>query len=458
MSVHRACNDFHRTSEAERSRFLDSPLTRRQVIGAGLGTSLAIYAARALPFARALEAAEAQAAAAPSAPVLVCVFLPGGCDLLDTLVPLNQEGRYADLRGGTRVTDPQTLGGTGLGIHPSLTQGPNGGVKGLFDRGAITFLPGIDYANPDLSHFHSRHFWESGVVTAQAATGWLGRFLDTAGGGDNPFQGVSMGWTLSPVLRSAGAPAAALSDVGGGQLTMDGLSDQERALALAAWPDLTAALAADAPTPGRAAVARTAALMTKVQDTLAPYAQQAPPQPNGLDALLTGVAAGGSGGGQLGQSLTSLAQLLALPLGVRVATVNAIGDFDTHDGQELRLRAQLAQVSVALSQFQADLESRGLADRVLTLVWTEFGRRPQANDSGGTDHGAGGLAWVQGPRVRGGIASDYPNLGQLDPLGNLAVTMDFRRLYSSLLEQWLGVDAASVIPNAAAFGRVALVN
>jgi uncharacterized protein (DUF1501 family) len=94
---------------------------------------------------------------------------------------------------------------------------------------------------------------------------------------------------------------------------------------------------------------------------------------------------------------------------------------------------------------------------VLTFVWSEFGRRPEANESAGTDHGAGGIAWVQGTRAVGGILSDFPDLGALDRNGNLAVTVDFRRVYASLLEQWLGTGADEVIPNAAAFGRVQLV-
>ena len=94
---------------------------------------------------------------------------------------------------------------------------------------------------------------------------------------------------------------------------------------------------------------------------------------------------------------------------------------------------------------------------MLTLVWSEFGRRPEANDSSGSDHGAGGIAWVQGTRAQGGILSEYPDLGRLDRQGNLAVTLDFRRVYSSLLEQWLGTGADEVIPRAGSFGRVQLV-
>ena len=212
MNAHRACDDFHRTSELR-------PLTRRQVVGLGIGGGLSLYLAKAMPIQRDLEVAAADAATAPNAPVLVSVFLPGGVDLLDTVVPLHAYGRYADLRPNLKVQGVP-LGGTGLGIHSSLGRGIGGGIKGLYERGKIGLLPGIDYANPDLSHFHSRHFWETGLVTQSAASGWLGRYLDRNGSGDNPLQGVSMSNALSPVLRTGGAPVAAVSSPNDAQFWM----------------------------------------------------------------------------------------------------------------------------------------------------------------------------------------------------------------------------------------------
>jgi uncharacterized protein (DUF1501 family) len=94
---------------------------------------------------------------------------------------------------------------------------------------------------------------------------------------------------------------------------------------------------------------------------------------------------------------------------------------------------------------------------VLTFVWSEFGRRPMANKSLGTDHGAGGIAWVQGPRAVNGLLTEYPSLTDLDPEKNLKVTVDFRRVYASLIAQWLGTDPAEIIPGAAQFGQVQLV-
>jgi uncharacterized protein (DUF1501 family) len=449
-NVHRACNDFHQTSETVRRTYLGSEITRRQVIGGGLAAGLAVYAARALPFVDVLDAATAAHAADPNAPVLVSVFLPGGCDLLDTLLPRDQYGRYADLRPSLKLGgDVPDLGGTGLGINPALTTGIGGGVKGLFDAGKIGFLPGIDYANPDLSHFHSRHFWETGLVTQNAASGWLGRYLDRNGSADNPLQGVSMSGALSPVLRTGGAPVAAVSSPDAAQFWIPDVWGKSFDDAMAAWAQIAQRAAQS---PGEQAAVTSARLTKEVADRLAPYQTD---DATGIDPLKPSVEYPKDN--ELGERLRNLAGLIAQPLGIRVATVQSEGDFDTHDRQRDDHTKGLTAVSEALASFQADVESRGLGDRVLTFVWSEFGRRAQQNESAGTDHGAGGFGFVMGNRARGGILSDYPSLKSLDGEGNLPVTVDFRRIYCSLLEQWLGADAGAIIPNAGAFGRLGLV-
>jgi uncharacterized protein (DUF1501 family) len=453
-NVHRACNDFHQTSEAVRRTYLgsdaSSDLTRRQIIGRGLAAGLAVYAAQAMPLTRVLEAASAEAQAAPNAPILVSVFLPGGCDLLDTIVPQSQYGQYADLRPSLKLGgDIPALGGTGLGLNPALATGTGGGVKGLFDSGKVGFLPGIDYSNPDLSHFHSRHFWETGLVTQNAASGWLGRFLDRNGSGDNPLQGVSMSNALSPVLRTGGAPVAAVSSPNAAQFWIPDVWGKSFDDAMAAWAQIAQR---GAGSPGEAAAVTSARLTKEVADRLAPYKSD---ESKGIDPLAGSVAYPENN--ELGERLKNLAGLLSQPLGIRVATVESEGDFDTHDRQRDDHTRGLEEISQALGAFQADIEARGLGDRVLTFVWSEFGRRAEQNDSAGTDHGAGGFGFVMGTRAKSGILSDYPDLKRLDDHGNLSVTVDFRRVYCSLLEQWLGVDAGSIIPNAGAFGRLGVV-
>jgi uncharacterized protein (DUF1501 family) len=447
-NAHRACNDFHATSEATRRAYLgdDSTLTRRQLVGRGIAAGLTVYAARAMNIANLFDAAEAAHAAAPDAPILVSVFLPGGCDLLDTLVPLDRFGRYADLRPDTKQKAALALGSTGLGLNPALGSGLNGGVKGLFDAGKVGFMPGIDYANPDLSHFHSRHFWETGLVTPQSATGWLGRLLDRTNNPDNPLQGVSMTGALSPTLRSASAPVAAVSSPDDAQFWIPGVWGKAFDYAMGTWEEISARAAAG---PGARAATQSSRLAKRVADTLAPYKKD---DDKGTDPLAGSIAYPKDN--DFADNLRNLAGLLAQPLGIRVAAVEADFDFDTHDKQNDDLGTSLQKVSEGLAAFQADVEARGLGDRVLTLVWSEFGRRPKQNESAGTDHGAGGIAWVMGTKARSGILSDYPDLSKLDREDNLAVTLDFRRVYSSVLEQWMGTDAASVIPNAGSFGRL----
>jgi len=462
-SPYTGCDDFHRTAEADRRRHLAAPLTRREVIGLGLGAGVALYLTPGTPIQRALESSAEAAAGDPGARVLVSVFLPGGLDLLDSIVPLDQYGGYRAARGGNaRPGTSPKLGSTGLGVHDALTRGNRGGVKGLFDQGKIGLLPGIDYANPNLSHFTSRAFWETGLVTRELATGWLGRWVDHFGSKDNPFQAVGLGPQLAPVLRTAGAPVAAVETPRSARLV--GAMEPE---VLTMTAESYARLGQiGSKRPGRDAVNRAVRLTKRVADDLAPYETTAPPPSqdpgaNPLGALFPpGAPSDGAPAypaGQLGDRLRTLAFLLSQPLGVRLAAVDARGLFDTHDNQALALDPLLTELSFALSAFQLDIEQRGLADRVLVFVWSEFGRRLKANASGGTDHGAGGIAWVQGTQARSGVLTDYPRLNDLDNLGNLKVTVDFRQVYASLIEQWLASDAAAVIPRAGELARVGLV-
>ncbi|HWI21060.1 MAG TPA: DUF1501 domain-containing protein [Baekduia sp.] len=448
------CNDFSETDLARRG-LLDAPVSRRRLLQTGLATTLSMYAAQALPLTHALDAAKADAAVNPNAPVFVSIFVPGGLDLLDTLIPTGSYGRYADLRPTIKVDAPIELGTTGFGVHPSLGLGVDGGIKGLYDRGRIGFIPGIDYANPDLSHFNSRHFWESGLVNMRPSSGWLARWIDRNGNPDNPFQGLSSEYGLSPLLRGSSKPVAAVSSPEDAQAWIPGVWGEWEDRYNAHYERLAARRGRG---PGPQAVFGAARQSRYVARTLEPYL---PDSKTNADPLAPGVAyptaADGSAAERFGGRLSHLAAMISLPLGIRVATAEAPGDFDTHDGQKAGLTNDLGALSKCLSSFQADLEARGVANRVLTLVWTEFGRRPKENSSGGSDHGAGGIAWVMGTRARAGMLTPYPDLNAFDRQDNLGVTVDFRSVYSSVLEQWLGTGAGSVLPDAGAVGRVALV-
>jgi uncharacterized protein (DUF1501 family) len=151
--------------------------------------------------------------------------------------------------------------------------------------------------------------------------------------------------------------------------------------------------------------------------------------------------------------LAGLAAMLASGLPLKCVAMRAPGMYDTHSDQATDLSDGLKLTADSLLAFQRDLEARGLADRVLVHVWSEFGRRAKENGSLGTDHGAAGLGFLIGSRVRGSMIGEFPGLDRLDDQGNLQPTADFRGVYSAIFEQWFDTDAARVIPNAAAFAR-----
>jgi uncharacterized protein (DUF1501 family) len=150
--------------------------------------------------------------------------------------------------------------------------------------------------------------------------------------------------------------------------------------------------------------------------------------------------------------------MIAAGLPLRCVALEASGSYDTHSSQASALTPALTTTAASLFAFQRDLEARGVADRVLTLVWSEFGRRAKENGSGGTDHGAAGTAFLIGTRAAGMQVGEFPGLAAgLDADGNVRATSDFRGVYASLLEQWLDFDAARIIPGASKFSRSTLV-
>jgi len=161
-------------------------------------------------------------------------------------------------------------------------------------------------------------------------------------------------------------------------------------------------------------------------------------------------------GGDFARKLEVLAAMLSADVPVRAVAVDAPGGWDSHADQANTIPRDVKGAFDTLLAFQRDLEVRGLADRVLIHVWTEFGRRPQEN-AGGTDHGAAGTSFLIGSKAKGTMIGEFPGLTSLDPSSNLKVTSDFRGVYCSLLEQWYGVDAAPIIPGAASFARPDLI-
>jgi uncharacterized protein (DUF1501 family) len=465
MTIRRACScdDFSRTelarrAAAEAGRGLPSiepgmplpagtGLSRRSFVARAAGIAISVYGGMKLAPA-AFEEGIARAAAAPSAPVLVSVFLDGGADALSILFP-DGDPRYRVLRpklalpgssGIVFAEDPR------LRWHPSAAS-----LATLHAEGKVTVLPAIGYTSPDQSHFTSRHFWEVGATDALLRTGWMGRYLDIAGAKDNPLQGLSLHTRLQPALATARVPVASVEGPDKYSLVASRVSGPVAERMVGTLGPL-----GSASEKSKDSALRTAGAITSQSDRL--RTQLLPFAPtNGQTSFGSSVTYPQSND-QFPRRLAGLAAMLAMGLPLRCVALIAPGMYDTHATQADELASGLALTSDSLLAFQRDLESRGLADRVLVHVWSEFGRRAKENASLGTDHGAAGTGFLIGTRAGGTMIGEFPGLSSgLDDKGNLKATSDFRGVYSALLEQWFSADAAAIIPNAASFQRPALI-
>lgn len=414
-------------------------LSRRSFLLRSGALALSVYGASGLDPLGFAEGVAAAAEAPPDA-VLVTVFLDGGIDSMSVLAPVG-DSRYDSARPTLKVSEGESLP---FGEDPALRWHPAAAsLRELHGEGKLTVFPAIGYTDPNQSHFTSRHFYEVGSVQAGERTGWMGRYLDRVGARDNPLQGLALDGYLAPPLATASKPVAAIEGPRY-DLYASGVSGQVEEAMYERFPRLGALYASGG---GAMGVAGNAAVQAgRVREQMLRFKS---------GGLGTGVP---YPGGEFSEKLKALAAILDEGLPVRCAALRGTGEHDTHANQASDFTRDLRNVSDALLAFQRDLERRGQANRVIVQVWSEFGRRVEENGSRGTDHGAAGIGFLMGNRVRGQMVGEFPGLSSLDPDGNLRATSDFRAVYCSLLEQWFDTDAAAVIPGAAGFGRPALVS
>jgi uncharacterized protein (DUF1501 family) len=414
-------------------------LDRRSFLARSVGLALAVYGAGALA-PRFLDHGIAQAlAAGPPDTVLVSVFMDGGVDSLSLLFPYG-DPQYRRLRPTLSLPDS----GLVFSEDPRLQWHPSAdSFQSLHAEGKLAVLPAVGYTNADQSHFTSRHYWEVGATEAGLRTGWLGRYLDRVGRRDNPLQGVSLDGDLSPVLATSKVPVAALRGAGDYSFWAPGVWGQVEGRMLDAIGELGSARSTDPALAGARAVTFQSDRLRRQLEPFNDNFASPVPYPESRDSFP--------------QRLAGLAAMLAAGLPIHCVALSANGMYDTHSEQPERFGDDVKLTADTLLAFQRDLEARGLANRVLTLVWSEFGRRAEENGSDGTDHGAAGVGFLMGSRVRGTMIGEFPGLNRLDDDGNLRATVDFRSIYCSVLEQWLGTDAGPIVPRASSFARIPLL-
>jgi uncharacterized protein (DUF1501 family) len=356
---------------------------------------------------------------------LVVVELAGGNDGLNTVVPI-ADPAYRALRPTLGVTDAIALDDS-IGLHPELAK-----LAARYHDGHVAIVEGVGYPDPDLSHFASLAYWWSGTPGQSSTTGWLGRYLDATVGDGDPLAAVGVGPVPSPALLGTRSLATTIADATGLAPHLPAWVDDPADL-VHAWARFAPASVDDTDVLGqiRHEIAATARAKRELDGVLVSSKSSTGATGYGTEQSAT-------------EALDLAAQLVVSDRAPRVIYVNGLGDYDTHQGESTRHPALMRDLDAGLDSFFTAIEGAGKADRALVMTVSEFGRRPAENGSG-TDHGTAAPHLVMGDGVKGGRYGAPPSLTALDDQGNLVFTTDFRALYATALQGWLGVDAAAVL-------------
>ena len=356
---------------------------------------------------------------------LIVIQLSGGNDYLNTVVPYS-DGKYYDNRSVVNIPQDKVIPiDDHFGFNPSM-----GPIKSLWDEGKVAVINGIGYQNPNRSHFRSMDIWHTAEPDSIGKEGWLGRAIrDIDPQGDNVLTGVNFGRGLPRALAVPGVSVASVGDLDTYGLFPDVKDEELRMFTLEAFSRMYGNTAGRDP----------------VMELLGRTGQGAL---LGADILRTAPAMYSSsveyGPDALAQSVKSLSQVLHANLGARVLYTQH-GPFDTHSGELLSHAKLWDEVAGAIGCLMDDMKEHGTEDDATILVFSEFGRRIKDNGSG-SDHGSGGVAFMIGGAVNGGMYGEYPSLAEAEQIeGDLRSNNDFRSVYTEILEDWLDLDAPSIV-------------
>ena len=351
---------------------------------------------------------------------LIVIQLSGGNDYLNTVVPYG-DGRYYDSRSRVNIPQDQVIPlNEQVGFNPSMAP-----FKALWDAGQVAVINGIGYQNPNRSHFRSMDIWHTAEPEAIGTEGWLGRAVrEIDPTGDNVLTAVNFGRGLPRALGCPGVSVASVGDLATYGLFPDIEDEELRMFTLQAFTKMYGGAAGRDP----------------VMDLLGKTGRDAY---LGADILRTAPEKYSSTveyrADSLSKNCQSIAQVLLADVGTRVYYTQH-GSFDTHSGELLTHAALWEDVAGAVGSLMDDLKEHGREDDAAILVFSEFGRRIRDNGTG-SDHGSGGVAFVIGGAVNGGMYGEYPSLHEAEQLdGDLRSNNDFRSTYATILEDWLGLD------------------
>jgi len=355
--------------------------------------------------------------------VLVVIQMGGGNDGLNTIVPWSDDA-YHRVRPAIHVTEAQVLKlNDRIGFNPALK-----GLNELYKQGRVALVQGVGYPNPNRSHFEATQIWETASPDRPQQYGWLGRYLDRRFSGTakpaSLFAAVSLGDTLPAALVASHVEVPAIG-------ALNAFSyNTGRDLASKQSAGVLYDGAKAGQSPYLSMIAQTARDAYHGGDVLrkqtAEFTNKATYAPNGF-----------------AQQLALAAKLIGSTAGSKIVFVS-IGSFDTHAGQRAQQDRLLGYLGDGLLSFYQDLAAHNLDKKVLTMTFSEFGRRVSQNASNGTDHGTAMPLFIVGGGVKGGIYGEHPSLTDLDH-GDLKFSTDFRAVYGTVIEKWLGRNPSDVL-------------
>jgi uncharacterized protein (DUF1501 family) len=396
--------------------------TRREFLAQGLGI---IGVGATLPNYL-IQTAAAGPKAQADERLIVVIQLSGGHDAISALVPYGHE-EYAKVRRATRIADGEVVKlNNELGLHPRLA-----GFKALLDEGAFAAVPGVGYPNPNYSHFTATDIWHMADERGRAVPyGWLGRACDVGfKESREPALSVAVGMGQTPLaMVGRHHPGLSFNQPESFRYTGD-RGDEKRAGVYRKLNEL----AIDGAASNLQWVAQTAVAANATSDRVRAVARD---YKGKVEYPRTG----------LGTALRTIAGLIVGGMRTRIFYCSQ-GGYDTHRGQRQRHDQLMAQLNDTVFAFQKDLAAQKQSERVLTFTMSEFGRRVKENGSDGTDHGAAATLFLFGPGLKAGVHGKHPSLTDLQGGGggSLKHTTEFRSVYATVLEKWLGVPAEPVL-------------
>ena len=359
-------------------------------------------------------------------PVFVVVQLSGGNDFMNTLIPYTNS-IYYDNRKLLNIPQEDVLPlDNTLGWHPEMAP-----FKELYDRGMVAVVQGIGYPDSNRSHFRGMDIWHTCTPNEVSTIGWLGNTIELLDpSGENPLTGVNFGVGLPKAMTKAGVPVTSVSNLDSYGLMSGITAEEQRDKALQIFKNMYGQAVGTGPVMEY--LSRTGNDVLTGADLIKVAPEKYVSTIEYADSAIA-------------KSLRDVARVHTADLGTRIFYTQQ-GGYDTHANQQPAQPGLFKDLARAVNDFFADLEEHEADENVVMLIFSEFGRRVYDNGSG-TDHGSGGGAFLVGKQIEGGLYSEYPSLDR-DRWAkgeDLEHTIDYRGIYGTVLEQWLGIEPAPIV-------------